>query len=287
MANPHPPRIQAFREDIIKILPRTPNNRASLESLRAMPTHLLILAFVTWRMRHIPCKPRFVRLWPAGVSPLQFQTEKLRLRPLLEKVAAGKDLTPHLSTLVNTKGIILPGADPMTRGQDIDMVLTRHGLHHFHVGITNSGNPKGRSGRLLFAEVLDKEFRIVAISDHRAFEPGSEEHLRFFQVCTSYMARDIPPGQAFMANPVMSSGHSALVTFFANKCDDEMLRLDSQLDDPLFIDKLYQEQPILRDGQLVARPPSPSMSWYFDDLKFGILDRKTMVFFCIFPFFAR
>jgi hypothetical protein len=26
------------------------------------------------------------------------------------------------------------------------------------------------------------------------------------------------------------------------------------------------------------------MAWHFEDLKFGILDRKTKVFFCIFPF---
>ena len=29
------------------------------------------------------------------------------------------------------------------------------------------------------------------------------------------------------------------------------------------------------------------MSWYFDDLKFGVLDKRTMMFFCIFPFFSR
>jgi TnpA family transposase len=45
-------------------------------------------------------------------------------------------------------------------------------------------------------------------------------------------------------------------------------------------------QPILIDGQPVARPAKPSMAWHFEDLRFGILDRQTMVFFCIFPFFA-
>jgi hypothetical protein len=218
---------------------------------------------------------------------MQFQLAKPKLLPLLSRVAAGRDLTPHLSDLVNKKGVILRGANPKDRGKDIDMVLTRNGLHHFHVGVTSPGNPKGRSGSLVFAEVLDKEFRVVAISDHRAFEPGSGEYLRFFRICHSYMAKDVPPGQAFMPNPVMSSGHSALVTMFALKCEDEMGRLDPLLDDPAFIDKLYNGQPILREGLPVARPANPSMAWHFDDLKFGILDRRTMVFFCIFPFFAR
>jgi len=206
---------------------------------------------------------------------------------LLKKVEAGKDLTPHLSDLVMTKGIVLPGANPSDRGKDIDTALTRHGLHHFHVGDVGPGNPKGRSGLLVFAEVLDKEFRIVAISDHRAFDQGSPEQLRFFRICTAYVAKDIPPGQAFMANPVLSSGHSLIVTMFADHCEDKIETLDPQLDYPAFIDRLYGDQPILRDGKLIARPSKPSLVWYFNDLQFGILDRRTNVFFCIFPFFAR
>ena len=167
------------------------------------------------------------------------------------------------------------------------MVLTRHGLHHFHVGVPANGNPKGRSGSLVFAEVLENEFRIVAVSDHRAFDLESEEHLRFFGICRSYMAKDVPPGQAFMANPVMGSGHSMLVVIFGDKCEDEVQRLDPLLDDPEFIDKLYHDQPILRDGLPVVRPANPSMAWHLEDLQFGILDRRTSVFFCIFPFFAR
>lgn len=287
MSNSYPPRIQAFRDYMIKLLPRAPNTRASLEALRAMSTNQVILAFLTWRMRLIPANPRVVRFWSGGVMPLQEQTAKLKLQPFLEKVVAGNDLTPHLSALVNKKGVILPGACPADRGKDINMVLTRQGLHHFHIGIPSSGNQKGRSGSLVFAEVLEKEFRIVAIADHRAFERESAQQRDFFRICHSYMAKDVPPGQGFMPNPVMASGHSMLVTLFAVKCEDEMLRLDPLLDDSAFIDKLYNGQPILRDGKPVVRPANSSMAWFFEDLRFGILDRQAMVFFCVFPFFAR
>ena len=177
--------------------------------------------------------------------------------------------------------------NPADRGRDIDAALTRHGLHHFHVGVVGPGNPKGRSGALIFAEVLEHEFRIVAISNHGAFEQGSTEQLRFFGICSAYVAKGVPPGQAFMANPVMSSGHSMIVTFFADQCEDRMQTLDPQLDDPVFVDRLYNEQLILRDGKQILRPSKPLLTWYFDDLKFGILDRSTKVFFCIFPFFTR
>jgi hypothetical protein len=105
------------------------------------------------------------------------------------------------------------------------------------------------------------------MSASRVFEQGSAERLKFFQICRSYMAKDIPPGQAFVANLVMCSGHSMLV-LFADKCGDEMDRLDPLLDDPAFIDRLYNDQPILRDGQPVARPSNPSLaSQIFDPLR--------------------
>jgi hypothetical protein len=53
------------------------------------------------------------------------------------------------------------------------------------------------------------------------------------------------------------------------------------------VDQLYSQRPILRDGQTVGRPAKPSLGWHFNDLAFGILDRKTMVFFNLFPYFAR
>jgi hypothetical protein len=287
MTASYPPRILAFREEMIRLLPRAPNNRASLEALRALPTRRLILAFLTWRMRLIPAKPRKVKFWSGGVPPAQAHAARQMLQPFLQKVVAGIDLTPHLSELVNKKGVILPGASPADRRKDIDMVLTREGLHHFHIGTPTAMNRKGRSGSLIFAEVLELEFRIVAIADHRVFELGAPERLRFFEICRSYMAKDIPPGQAFMANPVMASGHSMMVTLFADRCENEIERLDPLLDDPAFIDRLYSGQPIVRDGEPIARPANPEVKWHFEDLRFGILDTSTQVFFCIFPFFTR
>lgn len=287
MTDRHPPRIQAFRDALIKGLPRAPNNRASRQSLEAMPTRHLILAFVTWRMRLIPVKSRRVKFWSPGVTPLEARAAQSTLRPLLAAVAGGWDLMPYLSDRVNRVGVDLSEVSSRTRRRDIDMVLTRHGLHHFHIGVRGSANPKGRSGSLVFAEVLEKEFRIVALSDHRAFTPRSPEQLRFFQICDAYMAKDVPPGQAFITNPVMASGHSMLVTLFSDRCDDEMRRLDPLLDDPEFVDKLYNGQPILRAGQPVLKPAQPSLTWHFEDLRFGILDRHSMVFFCLFTFFTR
>jgi hypothetical protein len=74
---------------------------------------------------------------------------------------------------------------------------------------------------------------------------------------------------------------------FGMKCNAEIERLDPLLDDASFVDQLYSQRPILREGQTVGRPAKPSLGWHFNDLAFGILDRKTMVFFNLFPYFAR
>ena len=280
-------RVRKFRSELIGAIPRVPNNRASRVFMESQPTAWLISAFVTWRMRQIPAKPRTICLWSGGVTPSQFKAAKPRLQTLLQKVESGEDLGPHLSYLVDTTGVILPEARSSDNRGDIDAILTRYGIHHFHIGTPSPHNPKGRSGTLVFAEVMETEFRIIGIADHQIFNQGSPEQRDFARVCVSYCARDVPPGSGFMLNPVMSSGHSAVVMLFGLKCEAEIKRLDSQLDDPGFIDGLYGGQPILRDGQSVQRPAKPILTWHLNDLRFGILDRRTMVFFNIFPYFAR
>jgi hypothetical protein len=283
----YPNRVKAFRKQLIDSLPRIPDNRESLAALHAMPTGRLILAYITWKMRLIPQKPRVVKFWGGGISPLQVAQAKKLLRPFLAKVRAGEDLTPHLSTLVNKTGIVLNGANPSYKKADIDVALTRHGLHHFHVAAPSTKNPKGRSGSLVFAEVLEKEFRVVAISNHGAFKSGTEEQIRFLEICNAYITKDIPAGQGFLANPVMSSGHLLTATLFSDACANTMEQLDPMLDDPLYIEKLYRENDIYRDSVIIEKPKKPSLAWSFQDLQFGILDKSSNIFFCIYPFFKR
>jgi hypothetical protein len=193
-------------------------------------------------------KPRVVRIWYGGVKPWEFEAVKPKRRPFLQKVEVGKDLNLHLSEAVHTKGIVLPNASSSARSRDIDRVLIREGLHHFHVGIRGPGNPKGRSGTPIFAEVLEKEVRIAALPDHRAFETGTPEHMRFFEICRAYIAKDIHAGQALMARPVMASGHAADVVLFSDRCEMEIDWLDPSLDAHKLVASLYDKHPVDNDG---------------------------------------
>ena len=163
----------------------------------------------------------------------------------------------------------------------------RYGLHHFHVGVRDLRNPKGRSGTLVFADVLPGEFRVVAIANHLALQRDTGEHKEFFRTCLSYISKDIPPGSAFMPNPVLTSGRSMIAWAFARKCQDLIEQIDPRLDDPVFITSLYSQQNGAGDAPSVAMPRRSNMVWHFKDIVFGILDKESMVFFKLLPYFQR
>jgi hypothetical protein len=283
----YPPRVQAFRNELIKAIPFVPNNKESLAHLHGMHTRSVIGAYLTWRRRLLPPKPRIVKFWPLGIVHPAYMSIRPLLSPFLKKVEAGEDLTPHLSYLVKTAGLVFPTSSISRRGDDKDLVLTRLGLHHFHVGAVTPDNPKGRSDFLVFAEVTEAEFTVIAIGDHHVFTAGSPERIRFFETSLAYITRNVPPGQAGMLTPVTASGDSMELMLFARACESQIECLDEKLDDPQFIDRLWNDQPIARERQEISKPARLSFKWHFEDLRFGFLERRTLVFFCIYPFYAR
>lgn len=276
----YPPRIKAFRSEMIRNIPKVPNTNEAKAHLTAMSTNELMLIFLTWRMRFVSARRRDVKIWSGGVDPQVFASMLRSLNPLLTNVKIGADLTPHLSNLVNTLGYAMPSTTPQAqRRDDKDGVLTKTGLHHFHVGEVSAKNPKARSGKLVFADVSDTEFRIIAISDHDAFDIGSKEWKRLFGISNRYIQSQLPVETVgFMAYPTMSSGHSMHLFLFARHCDDLMTQIDACLDDPDYINDLYNNiEP--REGQVIAIPKKPKFKWHFNDNNFGIYETKNGVFF--------
>ncbi|MCP1239219.1 MULTISPECIES: hypothetical protein [Acetobacter] len=278
MCKIYPPRIKNFRDFLIKELPRVPNNKASRAILQEKPTSKLILYYLTWQMRFIPAKPRQITFWSGGITPSELLTARTGFTEFIQKVATGQDLTPHLSNLVRTKGIVMPDASISEKGKDLDKVLIRHGLHHFHIGEMNAQNPMGRSGTLVFAEVFEKEFRIIAIADHKAFMIDTKEHKKFSSICYSYLSSQ--SSQGFLTNPIMSSGHSYMISMYAKQCQKYIENKDAHLDENGFIDRLFKGHP-------VQKPSKPDLRWYFNDLNLGILEYRSRSFFCAHSYFNR
>ncbi|MDP2024587.1 hypothetical protein [Sulfuriferula sp.] len=274
----YPPRIQALRTELIKAIPKVPNDKATISHLNTFETHHLMLIYLTWKMRFVPATLRRVLIWSGGVDPYYFATIRSQFQPLLGKVERGQDLTPHLSSLIRTLGFAMPEVPMEKRRFDRDNVLIKTGLHHFHVGDITATNPHGRSGRLVFADVTDDEFKIIAISDHDAFNIGSSEWKKLFEISNRYIQGQVPPGVVYMAYPTMSSGHPMELVRYADHCDETMTRLDPSLEDRAFVDKLYSENDVA-DGHDLERPAKPTLKWHFENLDFGVLETKTHVFF--------
>lgn len=274
----YPPRVQALRKELITETPKVPNDRATAAHMSAFGTHQLMLVYLAWKMRLVPAKPRKVLIWSGGVDPRYFSTIRSQLQPLLGKVERGQDLKPHLSGLVHRRGFAVPEGSKEKLRYELDGVLTKTGLHHFHVGPITPSNPCGRSGRLVFADVTDDEFKIIAISNHDAFDTGSKEWSRLFGISRRYIQSQVPPGAAYLAYPTMSSGHPLELVLYANRCEELMMRLDARLEGAAFVDTLYSISDAA-GSKLLERPAKPNLKWHFENLDFGLLERKTRVFF--------
>jgi hypothetical protein len=281
MLTDYPPRLQTFRSSLIAEIPKVPNSRPTIDHMHTLSTRQLILIYVTWKMRLVRAVPRKLRIWSGGVDPVFLESMRTEIEPLAGKVERGHDLRAHLSSLVNTLGFAMPNVPAEKRRNVRDAVLAKTGLHHFHVGPVNAANPRGRSGRLVFAEVTDDEFRIIAISGHNAFKIGSEEWTRLFGISRTYIQSQVPGGGPHMAHPVMSNGDSMALFTYAMHCEELMMRVDSQLDDPAFADELYSLRRVA-DGRDLQRPRKATFRWCFSACDLGVAETKSEVFFPIY-----
>lgn len=269
--------IKRFRQVMIKELPKVPNTPVAIDELEKMPTREIISKYITWKIRTIPIRKRTIEFSPMGIDLNVFIKMYPDIKEFLNKVINGNDLNPYLSEQVRTHGVVLPGASFKSKGKDIDSLVLREGLYHFHFAPKDNKNPKGRSNYLIFADVSKDTFTIVAIAPHRVFDHGSKDAHRFFEIRRKYLERDIPAGQAYMLNPVMASGHTLEIFTYAIHCEDTIHSMDSKLNDSNFISQLYV------DGKLqcpsLERPKKTNLIWFFYDLNLGLLEKNNGHFF--------
>lgn len=269
--------IKRFRQTMIKELPKVPNTPEAIEELERMPTRAIISKYITWKIRTIPIRKRTIAFYPMGIDLNIYLKMHPDIKVFLDKVIKGNDLNPYLSERVRTHGVILPGASSKNAGKDIDTLVLREGLYHFHFAPKNNKNPKGRSNYLIFADVSKDTFTIVAIAPHSVFDHNSEDAQRFFDIRRRYLERDIPNGQPYMLNPVMTTGHTLEIFSYAIHCENTINALDPKLNEPDFISQLYADG-VLQYPSL-EQPKKPDLIWFFYDLNLGILEKKKGHFF--------
>lgn len=260
-----PPRIKRFRSELIKAIPRFPNDRGALLHMRQKHLPELLIDYVNWRSRYVGQRPRTVSVEAAANSVSRWATHAAAITAFLDKARRGDDLTPHLSIEPHTKGYTptarAPGATPADRWSDKDFVLNIMGYHHFHLGTKfQRRGHVDRTDDLIFAEVHRDTFNVIAIFGHEVFDPNSAERLRLWSAHDQVVYRGLPHGSVVIPAMIATSGHTVMVVHYAQQCARIIRDFEPKLDDLDLMASLYPP------GQQMSSQPKFSWGFYHLDL---------------------
>lgn len=279
-------RIKKFRREIIDVIPKFPNNKETKSALESMPLSTLLIHYLNWMTRFVSVKPRRVAIEPAVTGDSHWKILKPQIYALLDKVRSGKDLTPNLSLLVQSKGYT-PAASQkgvdVDRWADKDFLLNAMGYHHFHLGmeLEEKGHVK-RTDDVLFAKVTRDTFSVVGIFDHSVFESSSDEmtteRTRLWKIFNTHSTLGVPPGSVVIPSAIATSGHPLHVVRAAQEFSRTIFEVDPKLDDRNFLQSLYGDK-----GSEHQTNSKLEWSFYFSTL--GLHDKKMNHFFMVRPGF--
>lgn len=258
-------RIRRFRTNLIKEIPRFPNNRASKQALEGMHLTDLLIVYMSWRLRLVGRRERKV----VGADALWSDGRAVAMRPNLEAffaaVERGDDLTPYLSLRAMEKGYRPP--DPgqtLPTWDDKDFILNVFGLHHFHLGLTTVNGHIDRTDEVLFARVTRDTLEPLALFDHSVFDTDAStmtsERERLWTLAEDHVGS---------LGGVTTAGTPTNVTFKAIDYVDVIREIDPKLDDRAWIMESFKP-----DGP----PSSVKPEWWFNHLDLGVMDTKRNVF---------
>ena len=88
-------RIKKLRGEVIKAIPKFPNNRETKEKLNSMPLATLLIHYLNWMIRYVSVKPRKTIIEPNVTADPRWKLLRGQVHALLDKVRSGENLTPH------------------------------------------------------------------------------------------------------------------------------------------------------------------------------------------------
>jgi hypothetical protein len=274
-------RVEAFRLEIAKKIPKFPNNRASLKALQSKSLGALLIDYGNWAIRYIAPRVRALAIEPTATADPRWKSLALEVQSMLDKVRSGADLTPHLSLQPHTRGFTPAAAEPgpdVDRWADKDMLLNVMGYHHLHFDAA-PGNSM-RSDDVLFAHVTRDEFAVVGIFNHSVFEQTqlnaamTSERERLWQIFDERSLRGHAHGVVIVSTLITNSGHSFDVKQAASDCARTITKTDPHLDDPNYVRSLYEQASI-------PLPERPKLEWHLHLLDLGLLNKSVGAFFCL------
>ena len=272
-------RIRKFRNDLVKAIPRIPNNRESLSALRSKHLTELLIIYMCWRLRNVAIRPRIVK----GLSALEDDPRadrlKVNITAFTRAVKAGADLGPFLSREARGRGYVM-AADPAltssTTWTDKDFLLNVMGLHHFHVGLrVEPSGIKERTDEVIFAYVTRDAVEVLGLFDHSVFDftnedPMTPERERLWAVRDAFRAREASPGAVYLDGyggmGITTAGTPTMITMRATQQGSLIRDIDPRLDDFEYVKTLFAGHDI---------PRKVKLEWHYQDMDFGVLSKSS------------
>jgi hypothetical protein len=281
---PESKRIRKFREELIRNIPRSPNNAETLAALEAKSLGELLIVYINNAARFVPPRPRSIVVEPTVTQDSRWRSLSRDAKQLFEKARAGVDLTPNLSLKIHKEGFSLAAtsSDPEVRDKwaDKDFLLNVMGYHHFHLShdIEKKGHAK-RTNDVLFAQLTRNNFIAIGFFDHSVFESSphpsdqmSAERERLWQIFQARSSRGIPPGAAYMPWSISTSGHCTHHVFMASRYARTIASIDPMLEDASYLKANFRAPP--NNGA----PEKYRLSWRLEFLDLGVYDEVSNVF---------
>jgi hypothetical protein len=277
--NAEPRRVKKFRLELAKVIPRFPNDQASLEYLHGQRLRDILVHYLNWRSRYVGIRRRSVSVEAPVQADPRWIAHSAAIEAFLDKVRNGDDLTQHLSILPHTRGYAAARSSPSKNEDarsDKDMILNTMGYHHFHIdAATAKGGHAVGPDELIFAHVTRNTFRVIAMLDHKVFKIGSAERSRLRAMHIEIASQDALPGSALLMGNVVPSGHNLSLVRYADRCEFYINKIDPQMESP------EQVKAWFLDAGLTP-PKEPRFEWIFDHLDLGFRENTTQA-----PFWVR
>ena len=271
-----PKRIKAFQFSLAKEIPKFPNNCASLKALHGKSLGELLIHYINWKVRYVEPRQRTVVIEPNATADPRWRSLSGEIDALLlNKVRQSDDLTPYLSLKPHTRGFT-PAASAASRWADKDMILNVMGYHHFHFDAAPHDHM--RSDDVLFARVTRDNFTVKGIFDHEVFDDPSAgaamtaERERLWNGFLERATRNAPPGTTVVPAVISLAGHPFSFFAYARRCAKRISETDPKLDDPNFVQGLYEQAGI-------DMPKKPKLIWHMKGLDLVLFDEKSPAFF--------
>ena len=275
-------RVQKFRRDLVRAIPRIPNNKTSLQALQSKHLTDLLIIYLSWRFRNVAVRPRKV----IGLSVLEKDHRARVLRKniadFVEAVEAGAVLGPYLSHKARRQGYVLasdPRLTDTTTWEDKDFVLNAMGLHHFHLGLQmQASGLVERTKEVLVAFVTRDTFEILGLFDHSVFDWSVDQELtperkRLWSVRDEYRAMGEQSGTIYLDGyggmGVTTAGTPTIISIKAMRHAEFIRDIDPKLDNFEYVNTLFSGHAV---------PKKVNLEWHYNDMDFGLLNKSSRHF---------